>query len=140
MPEKKETKKKKATKKTEEKIKEKTKEKTEEGIEEKTEEKKSEEQKEEKKTEAAQEILPPLDFSSLILPFYTQALIKLGLVTDPFSDKEGENLDLAKRLIDLLDLFKEKTEGNLKPDEEKFLVACIHQLKMAYMEKAKIIK
>ncbi len=140
MPEKKETKKKKAPKKTEEKIKEKTKEKTEEGIEEKTEEKKSEEKKDEKKTEAAQEILPPLDFSSLILPFYTQALIKLGLVTDPFSDKEGENLDLAKRLIDLLDLFKEKTEGNLKPDEEKFLVACIHQLKMAYMEKAKIIK
>lgn len=131
MPEKKETKKKKATKKTEEKIEEKKKEKKEE---------KTEEKKDEKKTEDAQEILPPLDFSSLILPFYTQALIKLGLVTDPFSDKEGENLELAKRLIDLLDLFKERTEGNLKPEEEKFLIACIHQLKMAYMEKAKIIK
>ncbi|UCE21846.1 MAG: DUF1844 domain-containing protein [Candidatus Aminicenantes bacterium] len=140
MPEKKEAKKKKATKKTEEKIEEKTKKKTEERIEEKTEEKKSEEKTEEKKTEGAQEILPPLDFSSLILPFYTQALIKLGLVTDPFSDKEGENLELAKRLIDLLDLFKDKTEGNLKSEEEKFLVACIHQLKMAYMEKAKVIK
>ncbi len=136
MPEKKETKKKKATKKTEEKIEEKAKKKTEE----KTEEKKSDEKIDEKETEAVQEILPPLDFSSLILPFYTQALIKLGLVTDPFSDKEGENLELAKRLIDLLDLFKEKTEGNLKSEEEKFLVACIHQLKMAYMEKAKIIK
>ena len=123
MPEKKEPKKKKATKKTEEKIEEKKKEKT-----------------EEKKTEDTQEILPPLDFSSLILPFYTQALIKLGLVTDPFFDKEGENLELAKRLIDLLDLFKERTEGNLKSDEEKFLVACIHQLKMAYVEKVKIIK
>jgi len=140
MPEKKETKKKKATKKTEAKIEEKAKEESEERIEEKTEEKKSGEKKEEKQTEGAQEILPPLDFSSLILPFYTQALIKLGLVTDPFSDKEGENLELAKRLIDLLDLFKEKTEGNLKSEEEKFLVACIHQLKMAYMEKAKIIK
>lgn len=140
MPEKKQTKKKKATKKTEEKIEEKAKEKAEERKEEKTEEKKSEEKKEDQKTEAAQEILPPLDFSSLILPFYTQALIKLGLVTDPFSDKEGENLELAKRLIDLLDLFKEKTEGNLKSEEEKFIVACIHQLKMAYMEKAKIIK
>jgi hypothetical protein len=136
MPEKKETKKKKATKKTEEKIEEKIEEKKEE----KTEEKKIEKKTEEKKTEDTQEILPPLDFSSLILPFYTQALIKLGLVTDPFSDKEGENLELAKRLIDLLDLFKERTEGNLKPEEEKFLIACIHQLKMAYMEKAKIIK
>ncbi len=140
MPEKKETKKKKAPKKTEEKIEEKAKEKKDERIEEKTEEKKSEEKTEKKKTEAAQEILPPLDFSSLILPFYTQALIKLGLATDPFSDKEGENLELAKRLIDLLDLFKERTKGNLKSDEEKFLIACLHQLKMAYMEKAKIIK
>ena len=141
MPEKKETKKKKATKKTEEeKTKEKIEEKIEEKKEEKTEEKKIEEKTEEKRTEDAQEILPPLDFSSLILPFYTQALIKLGLVTDPFSDKEGENLELAKRLIDLLDLFKERTEGNLKPEEEKFLIGCIHQLKMAYMEKAKIIK
>lgn len=140
MPEKKETKKKKTTKKTEEKVEEKKKEKIEERIEEKTEEKKSEEKIDEKKTEEVQEILPPLDFSSLILPFYTQALIKLGLATDPFSDKEGENLELAKRLIDLLDLFKERTKGNLKSDEEKFLVACIHQLKMAYMEKAKIIK
>jgi len=127
MPEKKEPKKKKAAKKTEKKIEEKKKEKT-------------EEKTEEKKTEDTQEILPPLDFSSLILPFYTQALIKLGLVTDPFFDKEGENLELAKRLIDLLDLFKERTEGNLKSDEEKFLVACIHQLKMAYVEKVKIIK
>jgi hypothetical protein len=140
MPEKKKTKKKKAAKKTEEKVEEKTKEKTEERKEEKTEEKKSEEKKDEKKTEETKEILPPLDFSSLILPFYTQALIKLGLATDPFSNKEGENLELAKRLIDLLDLFKERTKGNLKSDEEKFLLACLHQLKMAYMEKAKIIK
>lgn len=140
MPEKKETKKKKTTKKTEKKVEEEKKEKTKEKKEEKIEEKKSEDKKDEKRTEDAQEILPPLDFSSLILPFYTQALIKLGLAADPFSDKEEVNLELAKRLIDLLDLFKERTKGNLKPDEEKFLIACIHQLKMAYMEKAKIIK
>ena len=140
MPEKKETKKKKTTKKTEKKVEEEKKEKTKEKKEEKIEEKKSEDKKDEKKTEDAQEMLPPLDFSSLILPFYTQALIKLGLAADPLSDKEGINLELAKRLIDLLDLFKERTKGNLKSDEEKFLIACIHQLKMVYMEKAKIIK
>jgi hypothetical protein len=86
------------------------------------------------------EIIPPLDFSSLILPFYTQALIKLGLAKDPFTNKEQENLSLAKRLIDLLDLLKERTEGKLKPEEEKFLSACLQQLKMAYMEKTNIIK
>jgi hypothetical protein len=43
-------------------------------------------------------------------------------------------------LIDLLDLLKERTKGNLKSEEEKFLTACLHQLKIAFMEKAKIIK
>lgn len=93
------------------------------------------EKKEEKK-----EIIPPLDFSSLILPFYTQALIKLGMVKDPFTNKEQLNLELAKRLIDLLDLLKERTEGNLKTVEEKFLTVCLQQLKMVYMDKANIIK
>jgi hypothetical protein len=95
-----------------------------------------------KKEEASKmrEIIPPLDFSSLILPFYTQAIIKLGMAKDPFTNKEQISLELAKRLIDLLDLLKERTEGNLKPEEEKFLAACLQQLKMAYMEKANIIK
>lgn len=93
-----------------------------------------------KKPDKTKEIIPPLDFSSLILPFYTQALIKLGLIKDPITNKEEENLELAKRLIDLLGLLYERTKGNLKPEEEKFLAACLQQLRMSYMEKAKIIK
>lgn len=93
-----------------------------------------------KKEEKPQRILPALDFSSLVLPFYTQALIKLGMATDPATEKQEEDLELAKRLIDLIDLLKERTKGNLKSEEEKFLAACLQQLKMAYMEKANIIK
>ncbi|TEU04562.1 MAG: DUF1844 domain-containing protein [Candidatus Aminicenantes bacterium] len=104
-------------------------------VEKKTEKKKTEE----KSTEETKEILPPLDFSSIILPFYTQALIKLGLTEDPISDTKSENLELVKRLIDLLDLLNKRTKGNLEPEEEKLLVSCTHQLKMAYMEKAKLI-
>ena len=89
--------------------------------------------------EEKKRIIPPLDFSSLILPFYTQALIKLGLVKDPLTGKENEDLELVKRLIDLLDLLKDRTKGNLKPEEEKFLDACLHQVRLAYMEKTKTI-
>jgi hypothetical protein len=103
-------------------------------------EKNKKSQREKEKIDERKEIIPPLDFSSLILPFYTQALIKLGMAKDPFSNKEQINLELAKRLIDLLGLLKERTEGNLKPEEEKFLAACLQQLKMVYMEKAEIIK
>jgi hypothetical protein len=105
-----------------------------------TQKKKVEKKTDQEKPEGQKEILPPLDFSSLVLPFFTQALIKLGLAEDPFAKKEEMNLDLAKRLIDLLDLLKERTKGNLKNEEEKFLTVCLHQLKIAFMEKAKIIK
>ena len=99
-----------------------------------------EKEKKTKETEEKKEFLPPLDFSSIVLPFYTQALIKLGQAEDPISKKIDENLDMAKRLIDILDLLNERTKGNLKPEEEKFLDSCLQQLKMLYMEKAKIIK
>lgn len=100
------------------------------------------EQKEKEKaggSEKEPEVLPPLDFSSLFLPYYTQALIKLGAGEDPVSEKTEKNIALAKRLIDLLDLLKEKTKGNLKPEEESLIDNGLHQLKMLYMEKAKII-
>ena len=92
-----------------------------------------------KKSEERQAIIPPLDFSSIVLPFYTQAVIKLGLAKDPLTNKEEKNLELAKRLIDLLGLVKDKTKGNLKPEEDKFLEACLHQLRTAYLEKLNII-
>ncbi len=107
---------------------------------EKNKEKETKKPTKKEKLEEKEKIIPPLDFSSLVLPFYTQAIIKLGLAKDPFTDKEAEDLDLAKRLIDLLDLLRERTEGNLKPEEKKFLSACLQQLKMTYMEKAKVIK
>lgn len=86
------------------------------------------------------EFLPPLDFSSIVFPFYTQALVKLGLLQEPNETKQEESLELAKRLIDLLDLLMDRTKGNLQPEEQSFLEACLQQLKMNYLEKAKIIK
>jgi hypothetical protein len=104
-----------------------------------TEDKKKNEQKKEE-TSKPETVIPPLDFSSLVLPFYTQALLSLGTEKEKESNKEEKTLELVKRLIDLLDLLKEKSQGNLKPEEEKFLTSCLHQLKLSYMERAKIIK
>lgn len=86
------------------------------------------------------ESLPLLDFSTLILPFFTQGLVSLGLLEDPIRMENKENLTLAKRLIDLLGLLKERTKGNLTPEEDKFLESCLHQLRTAYLHKAQIIE
>ncbi len=86
-----------------------------------------------------EEFLPPLDFSSIVFPFYTQALLKLGILEAPAQLRSEQNLELARRLIDILDLLRDRTKDNLNPDEQKFLDSCLQQLKAHYLEKSKII-
>ena len=88
----------------------------------------------------APEFLPPLEFSSVVLLLYFPALIQLGLVEDPATGKVRANLGLAKRNIDLLDLLRDRTKGNLALEEEKFLDGALDQLKLAYLQKADIVK
>jgi hypothetical protein len=84
--------------------------------------------------------LPPLDFSSIVILLYFPTLIQLGLMEDPGTGELREDLVLAKRNIDLLDLLKDRTKGNLEEEEGKFLEGVLSQLKMAYLKKADILK
>jgi len=55
------------------------------------------------------------------------------VLEDPLKGGPAESIDFAKRLIDLLDLLKDRTQGRLKPAEYDFL-------KMRYMQKTEILK
>ena len=88
----------------------------------------------------AKDFLPPIEFHSIVVLLYFPALIQLGLMEDPATGQRVENLPLAKRGIDLLDLLKDKTKGNLEKDEEEFLEDALNQLKMTYLKKAQIMK
>ncbi len=93
-----------------------------------------------KAPEESGEFMPPLEFSSIVFPLYTQALIKLGLLEDPRTNQLETNLEYARRLIDILDLLRDRTKGNLEPEEEKFLEAVLSQLKLNYLKKVEAIK
>lgn len=84
--------------------------------------------------------LPPLEFGSIVILLYFPALIQLGLMDDPGTGEPRVDLALAKRNIDLLDLLKDRTKGNLEEEEQKFLEDVLNQLKMAYLKKAEILK
>ncbi len=84
--------------------------------------------------------LPPLEFSSIVILLYFPALIQLGIMEEPGSGERREDLTLAKRNIDLLDLLRDKTKGNLDEEEAKFLDGAVDQLKMAYLQKADLLK
>jgi hypothetical protein len=86
------------------------------------------------------DFVPPLEFSSIIILLYFPALVQLGLVEDPATVERSGNLVLAKRNIDLLDLLRDRTKGNLEGEEQKFLDGVLDQLKLAYLKKADLVK
>jgi hypothetical protein len=81
--------------------------------------------------------LPEIDFSSFIFSLSTSALLHLGEVPDPTTQKREKNLPLAKQTIDILGMLKEKTKGNLTPDEEKLIENILTDLRWRYVREVK---
>ncbi len=75
-----------------------------------------------------------ITFSTFILSLNTAALVHLGEIPDPITNKKQVNLTLAKQTIDTLEMLKEKTKGNLSIDEEKLLQSIIYELKIKFLK------
>ncbi len=95
------------------------------------EEKKEEVKKEKKQTRAP---LPEVSFNGLIFSLSSSALIYLGEMPDPKTNKKIKDLELAKHTIDTISMLKEKTKGNLTEEEEKFLDSVLADLRWRYVK------
>ncbi|MDP1678170.1 MAG: DUF1844 domain-containing protein [Bacteroidota bacterium] len=77
-------------------------------------------------------------FVQLISSLHGAALMQLGKMKNPATDKLERNLEQAELTIEMLDMLKEKSKGNLTNDEEKFISTVISEVKLNYVdEKAK---
>jgi hypothetical protein len=85
---------------------------------------------------SAQGPLPEIDFTNFVLSLSTSALIQLGEIQDPFTQKLAKNLPLAKQTIDLIGMLKEKTKGNLSAEEEKVVEYILYDLRMRFVKAA----
>jgi Domain of unknown function (DUF1844) len=81
-----------------------------------------------------------MNFLSFLYSLVHTALIQLGDVEDPIRKGVSENLKGAQDMIETLELLQEKTKGNLDPFEQKYLEGALFDLRMRYMQKAKLIK
>ena len=79
---------------------------------------------------------PPLevDFSGFVTSLSFQVLMHFGDIENPLTKKKEKDLEAAKQTIDLLVMLKEKTKGNLSPDEEKLLSSLLADLELRYVE------
>jgi hypothetical protein len=82
-----------------------------------------------------QEQMPPPEFSSFIFSISTTVLMDLGEIEHPIDKEKKVNLVMAKHSIDVLDMLKEKTKGNLTEQESALIENIVADLKLRYCKK-----
>jgi len=88
-------------------------------------------------TEARQEAAPEINFSTFVISLSTQALMHLGEIADPLSGKVETDVPVAKQMIDILGMLKDKTRGNLNASEGQLMEDILFDLRMKYVEAVK---
>ena len=63
----------------------------------------------------------------------SSALLHLGEIPDPQTGQKQQDLPLAKHTIDTIGMLKEKTQGNLSDEEQKFLDSMLTDLRWRYV-------
>jgi len=73
-------------------------------------------------------------FMQLIIQNQQIAMMAMGKIKNPVTDKIDRNLEHAKLYIDTLDMLQDKTKGNLSEYEEKLLTETLKELKLNYVD------
>lgn len=77
---------------------------------------------------------PAIDFYTFVLSLGSSAFVHLGDAPHPETgEPQKPDLPLAKQTIDILDMLRTKTRGNLTPEEEGFLERLLADLQLRYV-------
>ena len=77
--------------------------------------------------------LPPPTLDFLVSSLAMQAMVAMGVIVNPVTEKTDVQLDQAKHFIDTIDLLREKTEGNRNSQETAVIDNLLHELQMTYV-------
>lgn len=79
-----------------------------------------------------------MTFSTHLLSLNAAALLHMGLIPDldPSSAEAqiDKDLDAAQHIIETLLVLREKTRGNLTPEEQKLLDTMLYDLRMRFVQ------
>ncbi|HJY64477.1 MAG TPA: DUF1844 domain-containing protein [Ignavibacteria bacterium] len=73
-------------------------------------------------------------FMYIVSTFEMAAMQAMGKLKNPMTDKIEIDLTQAQFSIDVLDMLKEKTKGNLNEYENRFLDNTLGQLKLNFID------
>ena len=82
---------------------------------------------------------PGSPFTNFIEPLIAQGYMSLGMLRNPYQPQSKIDVSAARQMIEILTLLRDKTKGNLTPDEEDFLDTHLGELKLAFVQRTKSI-
>lgn len=73
-------------------------------------------------------------FIQLLYIFHSSAMVAMGKLKNPATDKIERNLEQAQQSIDLLEMIREKTKGNLAPELQRTLDGFLTELRLNFVD------
>jgi Domain of unknown function (DUF1844) len=89
--------------------------------------------------DTSEEPMPPssaFDFSSFVMSLASQALWQLGIMPPPEGMDVPIDKEAARQTIEILDMLKQKTKGNLDEVEARLMRDILHELRINYVKLA----
>jgi len=87
--------------------------------------------------DSADSIAPSRSFQMLVDFLTRNAAAMLGGMADPRTGQPFLDLEGAREMIDMLDVLREKTRGNVAKTDEDLLIEVVGSLKLTFMEVSK---
>lgn len=75
-------------------------------------------------------------FTQIVLMFHAAAMQQMGKLKNPMTDKIERDLAAAQGSIDILEMLKTKTSGNLDTNETRLLDQVLRELRLNYVDEA----
>ena len=73
-------------------------------------------------------------FVQLMLMLHAAAMQHMGKVRNPMTNAVERELPAAQGMIDMLEMLRVRTQGNLSPDEEKMLDQILQELRLNFVD------
>ena len=73
-------------------------------------------------------------FAQLISSLHGAAMMQMGKMKNPQTGNLERNLEQAELTIDMIDMLKEKSKGNLSSEEQRFIDTVLSEVKINFVD------
>jgi hypothetical protein len=80
------------------------------------------------------EFFKKVNLSTFLTSLGMQAMVFLGDIPNPMTNKKEKDLKQSKYMIDILNILREKTKGNLTKEEEQLFSALLYDLRVKFVD------